>query len=744
MKNFQTMFSSLLFSLLVAAVDSVVQYAIPTGVRTENSVVFDSDPFLRCDGVAAPFNGRLRFTGLRFVKTAQMRHLERDVRFTLHPILLDGSTAYPRGACSLSQIGRTVYFLNQTGISFDRSSYSITTNTDEDSELGFDTVPDDAGAAAPWSFVADFEINLNGGEHLCMLDCVVASMALRSYAWTPTAVVQAPSGSEWQAVSLNANYAPQWRDNPTRLTNVARFMPAFLSNASAIWPGMPLPTLTMPLTNTTDTVEGHGLQRIVDAGPCARITLRLSHRSGVAWIAINGLMVWCGAERQHRCRLNNPENQDVAVYDTFAQEIDPGNIFLRADRQQVVRVVFYSRAQSARSLDVEVVVQERPCPPCYQAVSPSLYVDGYQSGCSSNTLTLIGPRSNWTAGRVGTEIFRSDYVYNFSSILSERGPLVSSSSMELRVARFVFPPLLPTCAAVSVFAFFSTDVYAFVGNRTVFPCASMFNCNSAQPAMPRLFRFSNSYVNAANILNLSSLADRSQPLELTLFYMSNWLRMPLVAPVIVATVPVSQVDACFGLPTPAPTPEPPVTTAPVTTFPTNTLIPQDGATTTTTTGAGGSDSSSGGGGANVGGEASGDDTTLIVAIVVSLVVLLLLLLLCLFFVRRSRQRRAGAAAASGASDVGMKPTSSGAFGRYGGLPQEPTKSISDSGTLKLGDTPAYSSDDLAGESPRTAGAGTAALSVGSYGTVPKAPATAFSDQYSQMDMGGKKTTVEAW
>jgi hypothetical protein len=701
-KKKQTQKMILLFLLLfVVAIDSVVQYAIPTGVRTENSVVFDSDPYLRCDGVAAPFNGRLRFTGLRFVKPPQMRHIDRDVRFTLQPILLEGSSAYPRNACNLGQIGRAAILVNQTGISFGRSSCPITTNADDDSEYGFNTVPDNANAAALWSFLADFELDLNGGDQLCMLDCVVASIALRSYGWTAAAVVQAPSGSEWQAVSMTGNYAPQWRDNPTRLTNVARLMPAFMSNASATWPGMPLATLTLPLTNTTDTVEGHGLQRIVDAGPCARITLRLSHRSGVAWIAINGLMVWCGGDRHHRCRLNNPDNQDIQVYDTFAQEIDPGNIFLRADRKQVIRVVFYSRAQSARYLDVEVVVQEQQCPPCYQAVSPSLYVDGFQSGCSSNTLTLIGPRSNWTIGRVGGEIGRNDYVYNFTSILSARGPLVSSSTNELRVGRFVFPPLLPTCNAVSVFAFFATDVYAFVGNRTVFPCADMFNCNNAQPAMPRLFRFSNSYVNAVNVLNLTSLPDRSQPLELTLFYTSNWLRSPLVAPVIVATVPVSQVDACFGLPTPAPTPEPPATVVPVTTFPTVTnSIPQNGATTTTSTnvGGGGDSSSSGGGGANVGGEASGDNTTLIVAIVVSLVVVFLLLVVCLFFVRRSRQRRA----AGGASEVGMKPSSSGAFGRYGGLPQEPTKTPDDSGTLKLGDTPAFSSDDLAGESARTA------------------------------------------
>jgi hypothetical protein len=38
------------------------------------------------------------------------------------------------------------------------------------------------------------------------------------------------------------------------------------------------------------------------------------------------------------------------------------------------------------------------------------------------------------------------------------------------------------------------------------------------------------------------------------------------------------------------------------------------------------------------------------------------------------------------------------------------------------------------------------MSVGSYGTVPKAPAIAATDQYSQMDMGGKPATqkVEAW
>jgi hypothetical protein len=649
-----------------------VPYSVPTGVRAENSVVYDVDPFLRCDGVAAPFNGRLRFTGLQLSKPAAIRTTNEFLRFTVNPILLANVAAYPRQACNLNSIQRNVLptTLNRVQLG-GRTSLGVTTNADDDSSFMFNG-PDNT--SEPWSFVFDVELVLGDANQYCMLDCVVVSLILEQYAWNSAAAFQSPSGSVWQAIQINSgSIAPQFRDSPSRLYNIGRHLPEFLSNASAIWPGIPLPDITLPITNMTDTVEAHGLQRIVDAGPCARVTLRLSHRSGVAWIAINGFMVWCGADRHQRCRANNPENPDINLYDVFAQEIDPGNLFLRADRKQVVRVVFYSRARTQRHFDLEVVVQDQVCPPCFQAVSSSLYVDGYQQGCSSNTLSLIGPRSNWSIGAIGNEVDDRNYVYNFTATLSMNAPLPSQANNELRVARLALPPLLPTCNAVTVAAFFVSDVLTVVGNQTIFPCPSQFRCDSA--LLPRNYQFEGGAPRSLRAtLNLTSV-DRSRPIELTVFYTVNWLRPSTAAPVIVATVPVSEVAACFVLPTPAPTPEATTTTlvnvAPVTTFVTQTTV------TGTVGGSGATSSASDNPNVNIT-TTEPDNTTLIVAIVVSLVVLLLLVLLCLFFVRRRRAQRNEEVG----GEVTMAPTpSSAAFGRYGGLPQQDTDY--DSGTLKM-------------------------------------------------------------
>jgi hypothetical protein len=725
----------MLFLFFIIACDAWVPYVVPTGVRAENSVTYDVDPFLRCDGVAAPFNGKLRFTDLRFSKSAAIRTNNDNVRFTVNPILAPNSPAYPRQACNLVTIQRNVLPTTLNLVQFGgRTSMGITSNADDDSTFNFNGP---SNTSAPWSFAFDVELALSDSNQLCMLDCVVASVILESFTWNAPAALQSPSGTVWQAISITTgSLAPQFRDSPSRLISVGRSLPDFMSNVSALWPGMPLPDITLPITNATDSVQAHGLQRIVDAGPCARVTLRLSHRSGVAWIAINGFMVWCGADRHQRCRDNNPENPDINLYDVFAQEIEPGNLFLRADRKQVVRVVFYSRAATQRHFDLEVVVQDQVCAPCYQPVSASLYVDGYQSGCSSNVVSLIGARSNWSTGVLGNEINGRNYVYNLSMTLSRNAPLTPQTSNELRVARFVLPPLLPTCQAVSVAAFFVSDVLIAVGNRSILPCPGQFDCDSA--LLPRNYRFEGQFRAIKGVLNLTSV-DRSRPIELTAFYVTNWLRSPAVATVIVATVPVSEVAACFALPTPAPTPEPTTTTtstlAPVTTFPIQ----------STATGAMGSGDASGatsGGAANANntvGDAEADNTTLIVAIVVSLVVVLLVaVVVCVFVVRRRRARRADEAAPSA---VKMTP----AFGRYGGLPQENAGDTgSDGGTMKMKEnTPAFSSDDLASEMAAES-AGTAL--VGSYGQMPKPPASTQSVQYTQMEMGGKPATqkVEPW
>jgi hypothetical protein len=301
----------------------------------------------------------------------------------------------------------------------------------------------------------------------------------------------------------------------------------------------------LPIFNRT--AESSALMTTVDAGPCDRMRFRLTARSALVWISVNGHTVWCADDQLNRCR-GDRDTVTLAPSTLSDFLIDPGNLPLRRDRQQQVRVLFYGLG-GANTLDVQISVETGSCPVCPPPTVVPVYAAPYVAGCS-NFVQLISPAANWSIGNTGT----TNTATNVSELLAMRqGALEARGESNLIVARVFLPPLLATCESVRVAAFHTAASFsASVAGVSVycsfkscgpngFPTTSIFMGRNILMALDANRKDHNFAVNLTSVRAAANSTDDRLPL--VIFYVANNGSVPQIA----VTIPQSQIGSCMQL-----------------------------------------------------------------------------------------------------------------------------------------------------------------------------------------------------